>query len=67
MSLKYSCASVGADTCGFKTTASDKADLARQLADHLVSVHAVKTPTQTIVRYLIKMAEESGTLQETSK
>ncbi|HYN98539.1 MAG TPA: DUF1059 domain-containing protein [Actinomycetota bacterium] len=63
MSLKYTCASVGADTCGFKTTAVDKTDLARQLADHLVNVHAVKTPTQTIVRYLIKTAEQNSTLQ----
>lgn len=64
MTLKYSCASVGADTCGFKTTATDKTDLARQLADHLVNVHAVKTPTQTIVRYLIKTAEQNSTLQQ---
>lgn len=64
MALKFSCASAGADTCGFRTTAVDKADLARQLADHLARVHAVKTPTQTIVRYLIKCAEEGGTLQE---
>lgn len=63
MALKYSCASVGADTCSFKTTAIDKTDLARQLADHLVSVHAVKTPTQTIVRYLIKTAEQNSALQ----
>jgi predicted small metal-binding protein len=64
MTLKYSCASVGADTCGFRTTATDKTDLARQLADHLVNVHAVKTPTQTIVRYLIKTAEGNSTLQK---
>jgi predicted small metal-binding protein len=62
MQLNYSCAAAGADTCGFKTTANDKMDLARQLADHLVKVHAVKTPTQTIVRYLIKTAEETGNL-----
>lgn len=62
MTLHYSCASAGADTCGFQTSAVDKADLARQLATHLQQVHAVKTPTQTIVRYLIKMAEDSGTL-----
>jgi predicted small metal-binding protein len=62
MALKYSCAAAGADTCGFSTTAMDKADLARQLAEHLAKVHAVKTPTQTIVRYLIITAEESGNL-----
>ncbi|MEX2588400.1 MAG: DUF1059 domain-containing protein [Actinomycetota bacterium] len=62
MTLHYSCASAGADTCGFKTTAVDKSDLARQLAQHLQEVHAVSTPTQTIVRYLIKMSENQGTL-----
>jgi predicted small metal-binding protein len=62
MALNYSCAAAGADTCGYKTTAADKMDLARQLADHLVNIHAVKTPTQTIVRYLIKTAEETGNL-----
>lgn len=62
MTLHYSCASAGADTCGFTTTAVDRSDLARQLARHLNDVHSVKTPTQTIVRYLIKMAEEQGSL-----
>lgn len=62
MPLTYSCAAAGADTCGFKTTAADKGDLARQLAGHLTSVHQVKTPTQTIVRYLIKVAEDTGNL-----
>jgi predicted small metal-binding protein len=62
LALEYSCASAGADTCGFNTTAANKADLARQLADHLTRVHSVTTPTQTIVRYLIKCAEEKGSL-----
>lgn len=62
MALQYSCASAGADTCGFSTSANDKADLARQLANHLTTVHAVRTPTQTIVRYLIKCAEDGGSL-----
>ncbi len=62
MALKYSCASAGADSCGFSTTATDKADLARQLADHLSRVHAVTTPTQTILRYLVKCAEDRGSL-----
>jgi predicted small metal-binding protein len=62
VALRYSCASAGADTCGFSTTAADKADLARQLAQHLTTVHSVKTPTQTIVRYLIKCADQQGTL-----
>lgn len=59
--LKYSCAAAGADTCGFKTTATDRADLARQLAEHLKH-HNVQQPTQTIVRYLIETAEQTGNL-----
>jgi predicted small metal-binding protein len=62
--LNYSCAAAGADTCGFKTTATNKADLARQLAEHL-RVHRVHQPTQTIVNYLIKVAEDTGNLVET--
>jgi predicted small metal-binding protein len=62
--LKYSCAAAGADTCGFKTTATDRADLARQLAEHLKH-HQVNQPTQTIVRYLINVAEETGNLVDT--
>lgn len=61
MTLHYSCAAAGADSCGFKTTATDKNDLARQLAEHL-KTHKVMTPTQTVVRYLIKVAEETGNL-----
>lgn len=62
--LKYSCAAAGADTCGFKTTATDRADLARQLAEHLKH-HQVNQPTQTIIRYLISGAEETGNLVDT--
>lgn len=63
--LHYSCAGAGADTCGFKTTASNQADLVRQLAEHLDRVHRVHQPTQTIIRYLVKTAEQSGNLVET--
>ncbi|MGQ0680045.1 MAG: DUF1059 domain-containing protein [Actinomycetota bacterium] len=61
MTLNYSCAAAGADSCGFKTTAANKNDLARQLAEHLKS-HNVMTPTQTVVSYLIKVAEDTGNL-----
>lgn len=52
----YSCAAAGADSCGFETHSDSREDLARQLAEHL-KLHNVKTPTQTIVRYLVKVAE----------
>lgn len=63
MTLHYSCAGAGADTCGFKTTATDRTDLARQLAEHL-KVHKVMTPTQTVVKYLIHTAEQTGNLTQ---
>lgn len=63
MTLHYSCAAAGADGCGFKTTAVDKADLVRQLAEHL-KAHNVMTPTQTVVNYLVKVAQDGGTLTE---
>jgi predicted small metal-binding protein len=55
----YSCAAAGADACGFETKSDSREELARQLAEHLKS-HNVKTPTQTIVRYLVKVAEGGG-------
>jgi predicted small metal-binding protein len=55
----YSCAAAGADGCGFKTQTDNKDELARQLATHL-KFHNVQTPTQTIVRYLVKVAEQGG-------
>lgn len=63
--LKYSCAAAGADTCGFKTTATSRADLARQLAEHLKH-HNVQQPTQTIVQYLIQVAEDTGNLVDSN-
>ena len=60
----YACANAGASTCGFRTTWTDEADLRRQIANHLVTVHEVKTPTATIVNYLVKVAKDmSGQVQ----
>lgn len=58
MANKFACASAGATPCGFKTTWSDEADLRRQLANHLVTVHAVNPPTATVVNYLVKVAKD---------
>ena len=64
MANTYACAAAGAGTCGFKTSWNDEADLRRQLADHLVNVHNVQRPTQTIVNYLVKVAKDmSGHVQ----
>lgn len=54
--FNYSCAAAGADSCGFETRSDNREELARQLAQHL-KAHNVKTPTQTIVRYLVQVAE----------
>jgi predicted small metal-binding protein len=56
---EYSCAAAGADSCGFETQSDNREDLARQLAEHL-KIHKVKTPTQTIVRYLVQVAEREA-------
>lgn len=58
MANTYACANAGAAACGFKTTWTDEADLRRQLASHLVSVHAVNPPTATVVNYLVKVAKD---------
>jgi predicted small metal-binding protein len=64
MANQYACANAGASTCGFRTTWTDEADLRRQIANHLVTVHEVKTPTATIVNYLVKVAKDmSGHVQ----
>ena len=64
MTNQYACANAGASTCGFRTTWTDEADLRRQIANHLVTVHEVKTPTATIVNYLVKVAKDmSGNVQ----
>jgi len=64
MANEYACANAGATPCGFRTTWTDEADLRRQLAQHLVSVHNVKTPTATIVNYLVKVGKDmSGQIQ----
>jgi predicted small metal-binding protein len=55
----YSCAAAGADSCGFETRTDNREELARQLADHL-KAHNVKVPTQTIVRYLVQVAESGS-------
>ncbi|HEX9314723.1 MAG: DUF1059 domain-containing protein [Actinobacteria bacterium] len=64
MANQYACANAGASTCGFRTTWTDEADLRRQIANHLVTVHEVKTPTATIVNYLVRVAKDmSGHVQ----
>ena len=64
MANSYSCAKAGAGTCGFQTSWTDETDLRNQLANHLVTVHDVKTPTATIVNYLVKVAKDmSGQVQ----
>jgi predicted small metal-binding protein len=42
----------GHQECGSQFTSSDKDVLMRQVADHLKKVHAVQTPTQTLMGYL---------------
>jgi predicted small metal-binding protein len=42
----------GHEECGSQFTSSDKSVLMNQVAEHLKEVHAVQTPTQTLMGYL---------------
>lgn len=53
----YSCYNAGATPCGFHTRTTNEAELRAEIEKHLVKVHNVKTPTQTIVNYLVKTAK----------
>jgi predicted small metal-binding protein len=56
MVVEHRCANVGAFPCKAKLQADNMDDLMRLVADHLQRVHAVKTPTATILNYVAKMA-----------
>lgn len=43
--------------CKGHFTASSKEELMRMIAAHLKKEHAVNTPTDTIMRYIAKMAK----------
>jgi predicted small metal-binding protein len=54
--VEHRCANVGAFPCKAKLQADNMDELVRKVADHLQRVHAVKTPTATILNYVAKMA-----------
>ncbi|MGH2689874.1 MAG: DUF1059 domain-containing protein [Actinomycetota bacterium] len=53
---EHRCANVGAFPCKAELKADTMDELMRKVADHLQTVHAVKTPTATILNYVAKMA-----------
>lgn len=54
--LQFRCVDVGAD-CKGHFTAETTEDLLKQVSEHLQTVHQIKTPTQTIMKYFTKMAK----------
>jgi predicted small metal-binding protein len=53
---EHRCANVGAFPCKAHLQADTMDELMRKVAEHLRTVHAVKTPTATILNYVAKMA-----------
>lgn len=56
--FEHRCSNVGADSCNGRFTAGTEDELLRKVADHLREKHAVKTPSQTIMNYIAKMASK---------
>lgn len=54
MPVEFRCADIGADTCRQQFTAPTLEDLMEEIAEHLRTVHRVRTPTQTLMTYIAK-------------
>ena len=54
---EFSCQNAGAH-CKAQVTATDDADLKRQISQHLRDVHKVE-PNETLLTYLVSTARES--------
>lgn len=57
MEYDYRCRNAGATPCKFRTQTTDETTLRAQIQKHLADVHEVKTPTATIVNYLVETAK----------
>ncbi len=54
MPVEFRCSDIGADTCKKHFVAATLDELMGQVAEHLRTVHRVKTPTQTLMTYIAK-------------
>lgn len=54
MPVEFKCADIGADTCREHFVAGTCEELMDQVAEHLRTVHRVRTPTQTLMTYIAK-------------
>lgn len=52
---QFRCVDVGAD-CNGHFSAQTTEDLVKQVSEHLRTVHNIKTPSQTIMKYVTKMS-----------
>lgn len=60
MPVEFRCADIGADTCTKHFVAESWEELMSQVTEHLVEVHRVKTPTQTLLTYIAKKVTVTG-------
>ena len=52
MALEFRCADVGADTCKAIFIAESWPELMQLVSNHLIEVHRVSTPTQTLMQFI---------------
>lgn len=50
---EFSCAAAGADSCGWKTSATDEDELVAEVAEHLRTKHGVQHVTPTLAKYAL--------------
>lgn len=55
---EFSCTRAGA-ACGTRLTAANRHELMPQISDHLVRVHHVAEPTETLLTYLASTVRET--------
>lgn len=53
---EFSCAAAGADSCGWKASATDEDELVQQVAAHLRDKHDVQHVTTTLAKYAAAVA-----------
>lgn len=53
---EFSCADAGAESCGWRSTASDEEQLIQEVAQHLQEVHDVQIVSRTLAKYAAAVA-----------
>lgn len=53
---EFSCAAAGADSCGWKASASTEDELVAEVAQHLQDTHDVQVVSRTLAKYAAAVA-----------